>query len=131
MKGPRPSNDPHNWRRSDDSDDHSHKYWRKTIQGGIIESFAKGTVSIGEAHAAIRTTESSIDPKSDRKLTFSGTQNVDLRPGVVIVSDPVELDVKSMAAISLFVAKSDGVPSSHTIGLHTSYITKGITAASQ
>ena len=50
----------------------------------------------------------------------------------MIVSDAIDLDVKSMSdlAVSLYVAKSEGEPTNHMVGLHTSYIASGDTAAS-
>jgi hypothetical protein len=99
----------------------------------LSNAFGKGVVSIGGAHLAIRTTGSSIDAKSDRKITFSGSSNVDIRPGMVIVSDPVDLDFQAMSdlAVSLFVTKSEGTPSNHMPGLHTAHISTGNTTATQ
>ena len=103
----------------------------KKLRIELTNAFGKSVVSIGNAHVAIRTTESSIDPASDRKLTFGGSPGVDIRPGMVIVSDPFDLDVKAMSdlAISLYIAKSEGVPTNHMPGLHTAYISKGDTTS--
>lgn len=105
----------------------------KRIRIELSNAFGKGTVTIGDAHLALRTTGSEIDPRSDRQLTFSGSQQVDLRPGEVAVSDPADLEVKPMSdlAISLFVPKSDNPPTNHTIGLHTAYLTDGDQTSSQ
>jgi lysophospholipase L1-like esterase len=98
----------------------------------LSNAFGKGIVSIGEAHVAVRTTGSSIDSNSDRQLTFSGNKSVDIRPGQVIVSDPVDIDLKSISdlAVSLYVAKAEGTPTNHTPGLHTAYVSTGDTSAS-
>jgi lysophospholipase L1-like esterase len=97
----------------------------------LSNAFGKSIVSIGDAHIAVRTTGSSIDSSSDRKLTFSGSASVDLRPGEVIVSDPVDLESKPMSdlAVSLYIVKSEGTPTDHTPGLHTGYISSGDTSA--
>jgi len=52
---------------------------------------------------------------------------------MIIVSDPVELQIAPMTdlAVSIFVAKAEGVPTNHTIGLHTSYIADGNLAAAE
>jgi lysophospholipase L1-like esterase len=73
-----------------------------------------------------------VDPASDRKITLSGSPDVKIQPGAVIVSDAIDLDVKPMSdlAISLYVAKSEGEPTNHMVGLHTSYIASGDTATS-
>ena len=103
----------------------------KRLRLELSNAFGKTVVSIGNAHVAIRTSESSIDPAGDRQLKFSGSASVDLRPGVVLISDPVDLDVKAMSdlAVSLYIVKSEGTPTNHTPGLHTAYISKGDTAA--
>ena len=95
-------------------------------------AFGLGIVSIADAHIAIRTSESSIDPASDHKVTFSGNPGVEISPGAVIVSDEIDMDVKPMSdlAVSLYVAKSDGEPANHMVGLHTSYIAGGDTTTS-
>jgi lysophospholipase L1-like esterase len=105
----------------------------KRIRVELSNAFGKGTVSIGGARVALRTTGSEIDPKGDRQLTFSGSQQVDLRPGEVVVSDPADLEVKPISdlAISLFVSKSDNPPTNHTIGLHTAYLADGDQTSAQ
>jgi lysophospholipase L1-like esterase len=103
----------------------------KKLRLELENAFGKTMVSIGNAHVALRTTGSSIDAATDRQLTFGGSKSVDIRPGMVIVSDPFDLDVKPMSdlAVSLYVVKSEGVPANHTPGLHTAYISTGDTAA--
>lgn len=98
----------------------------------LTNAFGKSPVSIGNAHIAIRSSASSIETKSDRQLRFGGSQSIDIRPGMIVVSDPVDLKVVPLSdlAVSLFVAKAEGVPTNHTLGLHTSYIADGdLTAA--
>jgi lysophospholipase L1-like esterase len=103
----------------------------KRVRIELSNAFGKGVVSIGAAHIAIRTKESSIDQGSDRQLTFSGSSSVDIRPGAVIVSDPVDLEIEAMSdlAVSIYIVKSEGTPTNHMLGLHTSYISSGDTAA--
>ena len=104
----------------------------KKLRVELSNGFGKTPVSIGSAHIAVRTTESSIDASTDRQLTFSGSNSVDIQPGAIVISDPVELDVKPMSdlAVSLYVAKSDGTPTNHMPALHTTYISNGDTSAS-
>ena len=96
----------------------------RQIRLELSDAFGKGIVSIGKAHVAVRRSGSAIEPGTDREVTFSGNSTVDIRPGSIIVSDPVDLEVRPMSdlAVSLYVSKSDGAPTSHPIGLHTSYI---------
>lgn len=98
----------------------------------LSNAFGKSVVAIGDAHVALRSSGSSIDSNSDRQLTFSGRKSVDIQPGAVIVSDPVDLDLKAMSdlAISLYITKAEGQPTNHTPGLHTAYVSTGDTTAS-
>ena len=93
----------------------------------LSNGFGKGKVSVGEAHVAIRVKESTIDSESDRQLTFGGNPGVNIEPGAVVVSDPVDLRFKPMSdlAISLYITKSEGKPTGHWPGLHTSYLSDG------
>ena len=103
----------------------------RQIRLELSNAFGKGIASIGKAHVAIRKSGSAIEPGSDREVTFSGSSTVEIRPGVLIVSDPVDLQVRPMSdlAVSLYVSKIDGAPTSHPVGLHTSYIASGDSVA--
>lgn len=105
----------------------------RTVRIELSNAFDQPVVAVGEAHIALRRSESSIVPSSDRPLTFSGRRNVDIRPGQVILSDPVELDVQPMSdlAVSLFITQASGVPTNHTPGLHTTYLSPGNTTAAE
>ncbi len=98
----------------------------------LANAFGKEPVVIGGAHVAARSEGSSIDPKTDRQLTFGGSKSIEMRPGVVIASDPVDFDLRPMSdlAVSLYITKVEGTPTVHTIGLHTSYISDGDAAGS-
>jgi len=103
----------------------------RRIRVELSNAFGKGVVSIGKVHVAIRRSGSTIEPGSDREVTFSGSTMVEIRPGSLIVSDPVDLQLKAMSdlAISVYVSKIDGAPTGHTVGLHTSYIASGDSVA--
>lgn len=103
----------------------------RKIRIELSNAFGKDDVAIGDARVAVRAAGSSIVTSSDRQLTFSGRKSIDIRPGQVVVSDPVELDLKPMSdlAVSLYVVKTHGVPTNHTPGLHTTYVSAGDTTA--
>ena len=103
----------------------------KKVRIELQNAFDKQTVSVGSAHVAIHTTASSIDPQSDRQLTFSGSKSIDLQPGMIVLSDPVNLDLKPMSdvAVSLYIVKNQGTPTNHMPGLHTTYVSNGDRAA--
>ena len=98
----------------------------------LANAFGKDVVSIGGAHVAVRASGSAIESGTDRPVTFSGARGVELRPGAVLVSDPIDLDIQPMSdlAVSLFVLQAGGTPTNHTLGLHTSYVAAGDTTSS-
>ncbi len=91
----------------------------------LENSFGAAPVVVGTAHVALRNTDSGILPASDRTLTFSGRPNCTVGPGMVILSDPVNLTVarQSDIAVSLYFPEETGPPASHG-GLHQSYVSK-------
>ena len=104
----------------------------ENIRVELSNAFSDGTITVGGAHVALRTSGSSIDSSTDRALTFSGDKSVDIPPGAVIVSDPVDLEVKQASdlAVSLYIVKAEGTPTNHTPGLHTAYVSAGDTTGS-
>src|SRR3569833_568999 len=42
----------------------------------LSNAFQKGAVTIGGAHIAVRSNESSIEPGTDREITFAGTKTI-------------------------------------------------------
>jgi lysophospholipase L1-like esterase len=97
----------------------------------LSNAFGKGQVSIGEAHLALRKSGSAIVEASDRRMTFSGNPGIDILPGAVIVSDPVDIDLPASAdlAVSLYIIKSSGMPANHSLGLHSALISSGNTVS--
>jgi lysophospholipase L1-like esterase len=92
----------------------------------VENAFGSAPVEIGAAHIALRAKDSEIVAGSDRALTFSGRPGCILSPGVVRLSDPVDLNVPALTdlAVSLFFPGETGPPTVHGTGLHTTYISK-------
>jgi len=92
----------------------------------VANAFNSAPVVIGAAHIALRSADSQIVAGSDRTLTFNGKPGCTLSPGVVRLSDPVDLNVAPLTdlAVSLFFPGETGPPTSHGTGLHTTYISK-------
>ncbi len=70
----------------------------------LSNAFNGTPVEIGAAHIAIRDRDSAIVAGSDRALTFAGRPSIKMTPGMVVVSDPVDLTVAPLAdlAVSLY-----------------------------
>jgi lysophospholipase L1-like esterase len=90
----------------------------------LASAFGAPTVVVGAAHVAVRASGSATVPGTDRALTFGGKPSVTLMPGAVVLSDPVDLPVPANGdlAVSLYVPGDGGTPTTHSLGLHTTYI---------
>jgi lysophospholipase L1-like esterase len=101
----------------------------RRVRVQISNAIGATELTIGSAHIAVRAKESEIVAGTDRALTFSGRPTCTIQPGVLMFSDPVDLDLApaSDLAVSLYLPKDTGAPTSHAVALHTSYISKGDT----
>src|SRR4051812_2463797 len=90
----------------------------------LSNAFGSTAVTVGAAHLARRATESSIVPDSDRPLTFAGKTSITMMPGVVVVSDPVDLEITPLSdlAVSLYLPSDTGSPTTHATGLRPTYV---------
>src|SRR5205814_5900205 len=67
----------------------------------------------------------------DRPLTFGGSAAVTIAGGVLVVSDPVDLEVAPLTelAVSVYLPYETSAASNHRLGLNTMYISPGNTTA--
>jgi lysophospholipase L1-like esterase len=81
---------------------------------------------IGSAHIAVRTSTSTIDPASDRALTFGGLNTVTVRTGATVTSDPLSYAVPQLGdlAISIYLPDSARTSTRHALGVQTTYVSK-------
>jgi lysophospholipase L1-like esterase len=93
----------------------------------LSNAFNATPVDVGAAHIAVRATGSAIVPATDRALTFGGRAAFRMMPGVVVVSDPVDLAVAPLAdlAVSLYLTGDTGPPTTHATGLRPTYVSGG------
>jgi hypothetical protein len=98
----------------------------RRVRVQLSNAFGSAALVVGAAHVAARAKESEIIPASDRALTFSGKSSITIPAGASVVSDPVELDVPALGdlAVSVFFPGDTGGPTTHSTGLHTTYISK-------
>lgn len=84
-------------------------------------------LEIGAAHIAIHKAGGAIVEGSDRALTFGGKPSFTIPPGVLAVSDAVDLEVAPLTdlAVSLYLPRDTGAPATHMLGLRTAYISQG------
>ena len=94
----------------------------------ISNELGTAPLVIGAAHVAKPGEEpGSIDPATDRLLTFGGRPSVTIPPGAPAVSDPVALDTKALdrLAVSLFVPRDTGPTATHPLGRATAFLADG------
>jgi lysophospholipase L1-like esterase len=90
----------------------------------VSNAFGATPLTVGAAHVALRSSGSAIVPASDRPLTFSGRPAITIPAGAEVLSDAVDLDVPQSGdlAISIYAPAKTGPATSHSTGLHTTYI---------
>lgn len=98
----------------------------RTLRIRLSNALGGATVKIGAARVALRRKDSAIVPASDREVKFSGKSSAVMYAGETLVSDPVNLEIPPLAevAVSLYFPGETGSPTSHTFGLHATYISK-------
>ena len=99
----------------------------RRVRVKISNALGSAPVTLGAAHIAIRSKDSEIVPASDRALSFNGKPGCAIGPGIVMMSDPVDLTFAPLAdlAVSLYFPGQTGPPTSHATALHTTYIQEG------
>lgn len=92
----------------------------------LSNAFGTAPLSIGSVHIARHEKDSAIAPASDRALLFDGKPSTTIPPGAVMLTDPVNLDIPALAdlAVSVYVPGDSGPATNHSLGLHTTYISK-------
>lgn len=105
----------------------------RKVRVELSNMFDTQPLEIGAAHIARHKGNGAIASGTDRILTFSGKPSITIMPGVLVVSDPVDLDVAPLSdvAVSLYLPHDTGTPTSHMVGLHTTYVASGDVAGSE
>lgn len=92
----------------------------------ISNEYGDKPLVIGAAHVALHTSGSSIDPSSDRALTFGGKPMALVRTGAVLVSDDIPFAVPMLGdlVISLFLPDSARTSTRHPLAVATTYVSR-------
>jgi len=78
----------------------------------LSNAHGDGPITVGTVHVALRAEGAAIVPESDRVLRFGGEASVTIAAGSLVLSDPVELVVPSLADLSVSVYLPGDVPAS-------------------
>jgi lysophospholipase L1-like esterase len=105
----------------------------RTLRIRLSNALGGTSVTVGAAHLALRRKDSAIVAGSDRAVTFSSHASAVMYAGQTLVSDPVNLELPALSdvAVSLYFPGETGAPTSHTFGLHTTYLSKEGDATAQ
>ena len=89
--------------------------------------FGKQSLEIGNAHVAMRSSDSGIVASSDRTITFGGAPAISIPPNAFVLSDPVQLAVPadSDLAVSIFLPHMTSAAGIHSFAQQTSYVGGG------
>jgi lysophospholipase L1-like esterase len=95
----------------------------KRLRVRLSNEFGTASLTIAAAHIALTDQDSRTQPATDRVLTFGGSPKIVIPAGAPVFSDPVDMDVKPFAeiSISLYVPGTVTVFGSHLQSLHDSY----------
>jgi lysophospholipase L1-like esterase len=95
----------------------------KQLRVRLSNEFGTSPLTIAAAHIALTDQDSRIQPATDHALTFGGSPKIIIPAGAPAFSDPVEIEVKPFAevSISLYVPGTVAAISSHPQSLHDSY----------
>ena len=91
----------------------------------LSNELGAGAVAISSVHVALPGKElGSIDPTTDRILTFAGRESVLMQAGMPMLSDPLALRTESLQEIvvTLFVTRATGPVATHPLAMATSLI---------
>jgi lysophospholipase L1-like esterase len=97
----------------------------------VSNTFSGGSLQIRDVHVAQRTSGASIDPATDKPLTFNGQAEVIIPAGMSATSDGVPFTVKALSdvAVSFYVVSNNGA-TCHRSGFQTNYSADGDSASS-
>lgn len=95
----------------------------ETIRIRLDNAYAANPVTIGRAHVAQRQRLALVAPGSSRQITFGGSASVTIPAGGSVMSDPVNLRVRSQQdlAVSLYIPGTAVLASQHGGAVTTSY----------
>jgi lysophospholipase L1-like esterase len=95
----------------------------------LSNAYGSAPLLIGAAHLSLRAKDASIEPGSDRPLTFSGKSTITIPAYALMTSDPVNLTVSQISdlAIDLYLPGNTDTAAPltmHTGAFQTNYISE-------
>ena len=75
----------------------------RSVRVRLSNAFGQKRLAIGAAHIALRDKDATTVAGADRALTFAGKSSCVSPPGALMVSDPVELELRALADVAVSV----------------------------
>jgi lysophospholipase L1-like esterase len=90
----------------------------------LSNAFGSQAITFGRAFVGMRDTGATIQPGTNRQVTFGGGPSVTIPPGAEVLSDPVPGDVPAQAdlAVSLYLQGAGGTVTGHNLATSTNYV---------
>jgi lysophospholipase L1-like esterase len=90
-------------------------------------AFGTSALTISSAHVAKWAKNGSIQPESDRALTFQGRPSITIPPGALIYSEPLEFDARPLTdlAVTIHLRDAPETVTTHSGARATSYLARG------
>ncbi len=85
-------------------------------------------LAVADAHVALPgSAPGSVDPATDRLVTFNGGTTITVAPGAGVISDPVDMPVQPLTrlAVSAFFRSGSPVQVGHLLASETNYAAPG------
>ena len=105
------------------------QFVRTTLGGDSVRirltnEYGERALVIGAAHIAVRDSGTAVRVATDKAITFAGRTTVTLRPGAVMISDPIAFKVPALTdiAVSLWLKDTIRTTTQHALGLQTNYV---------
>jgi lysophospholipase L1-like esterase len=99
------------------------------VRISLSNAYGAAPLTVGAVHIALRSKDSAITAGSDKAVTFNGKPGCSIPVGAFLLSDPIAFEVPKLGdlAISVYVPGDTGIATTHSVGLHTTYIKGGDT----
>src|SRR5689334_14078613 len=76
----------------------------------VSNAYGLGKLQIGAAYIGVRDKGPAVVPGSEREVTFSGSRSATIPAGALLVSDPVALDAKPLADLTVSIHLPGEIP---------------------
>jgi lysophospholipase L1-like esterase len=90
----------------------------------FTNEYGTKALAIGAARIALADSKGSVQPGTDRALTFAGKPGALVPTGAPMLSDPVDFPTKALAnlSISIYFPEETGACTCHATGLQTAFV---------